>query len=75
MLFVCLFVCLFELYYHSNSAHAGYTGTDRSLLTVHNALLLRHISRDPLHALSHIYNTAWSLLNQFQSVALAGTRS
>ena len=33
--------------------HAGHIGTDRSLLTGHNALLLRQIARDLLHALLH----------------------
>ena len=33
------------------SANVGYIGTDRSLLTGHNALLLRQIARDLLHAL------------------------
>ena len=37
------------------SAHAGYIGTDRSLLTGHDALLLRQIARDLLHALSACY--------------------
>ena len=34
------------------TTHVGYTGTDRSLLMGHNALLLRQIARDLLHALS-----------------------
>ena len=62
-LFVCLFVCLF--------AHAGSIWTDRSLLTGHDALLLRQIARDILLALSHRHDyTAWPLLNQ--SIAMAG---
>ena len=39
---VRIFVCLFGSYYRPYSAHAGHIGTDRSLLTGHNALLLGH---------------------------------
>ena len=49
----CLFVCLFVAYQRPCLAHAGYIGTDRSLLRGHNALLLQQVARDPLHALSH----------------------
>ena len=35
------------------SSHTGHKGTDRSLLTGHDALLLRQIARDLLHALSN----------------------
>ena len=57
--FVCLFVCL----YHINVpvlAHAGHIGTDRSLLMGHNALRLRQIVRDLLHALSHRHDNTWT---------------
>ena len=40
--------------------HAGHIGTDRSLLTGHNALLLRQIARDLLHALLHSHNNTWT---------------
>ena len=40
-------------------AHAGYTGTDRSLLIGHNALLLRQIARGLLDALSHRHDDTW----------------
>ena len=55
-----LSVCLFESYKRPCSAHAGHIGTDRSLLTGHNALLLRQIARDLLHALSHRHNNTWT---------------
>ena len=35
------------------SAHAGHIGSDRSLLTGHDAPLVQQIVRDLLHALSH----------------------
>ena len=41
-------------------AHAGHIGTDRSLLTGHNPLLLRQIARDLLHALLHRHNNTWT---------------
>ena len=56
----CLFVCLFESYYRPCLMHAGHIGTDRSLLTGHNALLLRQIARDLLHASSHRQNDTWT---------------
>ena len=34
----------------------GYIGTDRSLLTEHNVLLLQKIARDLLYASSHRYD-------------------
>ena len=37
----------------SCSEHADYIGTDRSLLTGHDALLLQQLARDLLHSLSH----------------------
>ena len=40
--------------------HAGHIGTDRSLLTGHNALLSRQIARDLLHALLHRHNNTWT---------------
>ena len=49
----------FGLYWRPCSAHADYIGTDRSLLTEHNAPLLRHIARDLLHALSHKHDNTW----------------
>ena len=52
-------------------AHAGYMGTDRTLLMAHNALLLQQIARNLLQALPHGHdNTTWPLVNQ--SVALVG---
>ena len=39
----------FGLYYCPCSAQAGYIGTDRNLLTGHNALHLRQIAKDILH--------------------------
>ena len=40
--------------------HAGHIGTDRSPLTGQNALLLRQIARDLLHALLHRHNNTWT---------------
>ena len=40
--------------------HAGHIGTDRSLLTGHNALLLRKIAKDLLDALSHRHDYKWT---------------
>ena len=40
--------------------HASHIGTDRSLLTGHNALLLRQIARDLLHALLHRHYNTWT---------------
>ena len=37
-----------------------FIGTDRSLLTGHNTLLLRQIARDLLHALLHRHNNTWT---------------
>ena len=54
-----MFVCL----NHINVpvlTHAGHIETDRSLLTGHNALLLRQIARDLLHALLHRHNNTWT---------------
>ena len=34
--------------------------TDRSLQMAHDVLLLRQIARDPLHALSHRHDYAWT---------------
>ena len=51
--------------------HARYIETDKSLLTGHNALLLRHIARDLLHASSQRHdNMTRPLVNQL--VALVG---
>ena len=69
----CIDLFLFGLYLRPCSTHAGYIGTDRSLLMGHNALLLRQIARDLLPALSHRHDDmAWPLLDQ--SVALEGSR-
>ena len=46
-----------DVYQRPCSAHAGHIGTDRSLLTGHDALLLQQIARDLLHALSHTHVT------------------
>ena len=54
-----MFFCLFESY-RPCSAHAGYFGTDRSLLTGHNALLLQQIARDILDAFSHRHDYTWT---------------
>ena len=43
---------IFLPYQHPCSALAGHIGTDRSLLTGHDALLLRQIARD-LHMPHH----------------------
>ena len=56
----CLSVCLFESYYRPRLEHAGHIGIDRSMLTGHNALLLRQIARDLLHALLHRHNDIWT---------------
>ena len=55
---ICFFV--FESYLRPCLTHADHIGTDRSLLTGHNALLLRQIARDLLHALLHRYNNTWT---------------
>ena len=50
----------------------GYIGTDRSLLTGHNALLLRQIARDLLHAHLILYTDiithGWPFFNQLSAV-------
>ena len=53
-------VCLCESYYRPCSAHAGYIGTERSLLTGHDALLLRQTAGDLLYALSHRHDCTWT---------------
>ena len=50
------FFCLFESYSRPRSAHAGFIGTDRSLPTGHDALLLHKIARNISHELSHIHD-------------------
>ena len=50
-----MFVCLNHINVRAH-AHAGYIGTDRNLLTEHDALLIRQIARNRLHALSHRHN-------------------
>ena len=58
---VCLkIVNFFKIILSPCSAHAGYIGTDRSLLRGHDALLLRHIARDLLHTLSHRHDYTWT---------------
>ena len=49
-----------ESYKHPCLTHAGYIGTDRSLLTGHNGLLLRQIARDLLYALLQRHNNTWT---------------
>ena len=49
-----------ESYLRPCLAHAGHIGTDRSLLMGHNALLLRQIARDLLHASLHRHNDTWT---------------
>ena len=50
---------LFVSYQRPCSLHVVYKGIDRRLLTGHNALLLRHIARDLLHALSYKHDNTW----------------
>ena len=50
--------------------HAGHIGTDRSLLTGHNALLLRQTARDLLYALLHRHNNTWTAF--FEPVVSTG---
>ena len=59
------FIFLFKSFLRPCSALAGHIhdiGTDRSLLTRHDALLLQQIARDFLHALSHRHDNAWHSL-------------
>ena len=49
----------FGLYQCPCLAHAGCIGTDRSLLTGHDVLLLKQIARDLLHAVSHRHDNTW----------------
>ena len=59
--------CLFSSYKRPCSAHAGYTGTDRSLLTGHNALLLGQIVRDLHYHIDMLtHGTPW--LNQLAAL-------
>ena len=53
------FVCLYHINVPVQHNYAGYIGTDRSLLMGHDALLLRHIAMDLLHALSHRHDNTW----------------
>ena len=53
--------------------HAGHIGTDRSLLTGHNALLLRQIARDLLYALSHRHDNTWMAFGE-QVVGTGGDK-
>ena len=46
------------------SAHAGHIGTDRSLLTGYDTLLLRQIARDLVHALSHRHDSKWTTFGE-----------
>ena len=50
--------------------HAGHIGTDRSLLTGHDAILLRQIASDLLHALLHKHNNIWTAF--FEPVVVTG---
>ena len=52
-------LCLFVSDLRPCLAHAGNIGTDRSLLMGHDALLLRHMARDLLHALSDRHDNTW----------------
>ena len=60
----------FGLYKRPCSANAGYVGTDGSLLMGHDALLLRRIARDLLHASSHRHNDTWTAF--FEPVVSTG---
>ena len=51
---------LIESYLRPCLAHAGHIGTDRSLLTGHDVLLLRQIARDLLHASLYRHNDTWT---------------
>ena len=53
---VIVFV-LFEAYQSPCWAHAGYIGTDKSLLMWHDPLLFWNIARDLLHVVSHKHDT------------------
>ena len=53
-------VSLFVSYLRPCSAHAGCIGTDRSLLTGRDALLLQLIAMDLLHASSHRHDDTWT---------------
>ena len=53
--------------------HAGHIETDISLLMGHNALLIRQIAKDHLHALLHRHNNTWTAFFN-QSLALVGAR-
>ena len=55
-----LYICLFQSHQRSFSAHAGYIGIGRSLLTGYDALLSRLITRDLLHTLSHSHDNTWN---------------
>ena len=58
-LVVCLLVCIILTYLFS-TAHISYIGIERSLLTGNDAPLLRQITRDLLHVLSHRYDYTWT---------------
>ena len=64
---------LIESYLRPCLAHAGHRGTDRSLLTGHDALLLRQIARDLLHASLHRHNDTWTAF--FEPVVGTGGNS
>ena len=55
-----VFFLLIESYLRPCLTHAGHIGTEISLLTGHNALLLRQKARDLLHALLHRHNNTWT---------------
>ena len=48
-----MFDCLFESLKRGCLTYAGDTGTDKSLLTGHHALLLRQMASDLLHTYYH----------------------
>ena len=59
--------------------NGGHIGTDRSLLTGHNALLLRRIARDLLHVISHRHghDNTWTAFGEpvvVQAIHVYGQR-
>ena len=71
--FTSVLIFLIESYLCPCLAHAGHVGTDRSLPTGHDALLLRQIARDLLHALLHRHNETWTAF--FEPVVGTGGNS
>ena len=66
-------IWLIETYLRPCLAHAGHIRTDRSLLMGHDALLLRQIARDLLHASLHRHNDTWTAF--FEPVVGTGGNS